>query len=322
MKRLFAPGMLAMGCLIVPALAQQPVHLPHVGYLSPGAASFSPGGDAFKKGLAELGYVEGKNFILEQRFAEGKYERFPQLAADLASQKVDVVFLIGAVTAQAAMKAIPDIPIVFAVVVDPVAVGMVKNMERPGGNVTGMITFDPQQPRRQLELLKEAIPGVRTVAILDDAGVAQFLNEQIDQQARALGLQTRLHRIAAAEPRLEEAFAAMREEHADAVLVQEVPLLAIHRKTIAQLAAKQGLPTLFPPSSADAGGVIAYGVSLNKAVPRAAVYVDKILKGAKPGELPVERVIPYELIVNQQAARGIGVTIPAGLLKRADRVIE
>jgi putative ABC transport system substrate-binding protein len=319
--RMVTVVILALGAVLAPAEAQQPAKIPRVGFLAPQGRSL-PLFEAFQQGLAELGYVEGRNVVIEPRFAEGQYERFPDLFAELVGLKVDIIVVTGAVTARAAKKAVTDIPIVFAVVVDPVADNVVPSLERPGGNLTGVTSFDPQQARKQLELLKETIPGLKRVAILGDQGVSEALMKASEGQAKEVGLQTQRFRVAAPNPDLEGAFAAMRREHADALLVLEEPVPGVHAKRIAELAARDRLPTMFAPSRVGAGGLIAYGTSQVEAIRRMAAYVDKVLKGAKPSELPVETITHYELIVNLKTAREIGVTIPPEVLKRANRVIQ
>ena len=278
--------------------------------------------DAFRQGLSDLGYVEGRNIVIEARFAEGQYDRFPELLKELVGLKVDVLAVTGAVTARAAQKAVTDIPVVFSMVVDPVADKVVPNMERPGGNFTGVTSFDLQQARKQFELIREVIPGVKRVAILGDQGVSEALIDAADQHARAMGLQTQPIRVTGPDPDLAAAFAAMRQQHADALLVLEEPVLGVHANEIAELAAKDRLPTVFAPSRVGAGGLLSYGVSQTEAIRRMTAYIDKILKGAKPGELAVETVNRYELVVNLKTARVIGIAIPAEVLKRADRVIQ
>lgn len=301
--------------------AQQAPPMAKVGFLAPQGRSL-PLFDAFRQGLADLGYVEGRNIIIEPRFAEGRYERFPDLLAELVRLKVDVIAVTGAVTARAANKAVSDIPIVFAVVVDPVADHVVPNLERPGGNLTGTTSFDPQQAKKQLEFLGEVIPTLKRVAILGDQGVSEALIKASEAQAQAMGLQALLFRVAAPNPNLEEVFASVRQQHADALLVLEEPVVGVYANEIAELAAKDRLPTLFAPSRVAAGGLIAYGTSQVQSIRHMAAYIDKILKGAKPGDLSVERVAPYELVVNLKTAREIGVTIPPKVLKRADQVIQ
>jgi putative ABC transport system substrate-binding protein len=304
-----------------PVKAQQATKVPRVGFLNPLDRS-APHFEAFRQGLADLGYVEGRNITIEPRFAGGQYERFPDLLAELVRLKVDIIAVTGAVTARAAKKAVKDIPIVFAVVVDPVADNVVPNLERPGANLTGTTSFDPQQPTKQLELLREAIPGLRRVALLGDQGVSEALMKASEAQAQGMGLQTLRFRVAAPNPDLEGAFAAFKQEHADAVLILEEPVVGVYAKRIAELAAGDRLPTIFAPSRAGSGGLLAYGTSQVESIRRMAVYVDKVLKGARPGELSVERVTPYKLIVNLKTARDIGITIPPEVLKRADRVIQ
>lgn len=317
--------MLTLAFSVSPSEAQQAGKIPRVGFVAPQGRSL-PLFDAFRQGLADLGYVDGQNIVIEPRFAEGHYERFPDLFAELIRLKVDVLVVTGAVTARAAKKAVTDIaadiPIVFSVVVDPVADKVVASLEQPGGNLTGVTCFDPQQATKQLELLKEVIPGLRRVAVLGDQGVSEALMKASEEQARAMGLQPQRIRVAGPDPDLEGAFAAMKQQHADALLVLEEPVLGVHAKKITELAARDRLPTMVAPSRAAAGGLIAYGTSQVEAIRRMAAYVDKVLKGAKPGALPVETVKRYELIVNLKTAQEIGVTIPPEVLKRADRVMK
>jgi putative tryptophan/tyrosine transport system substrate-binding protein len=294
---------------------------PRIGFLSPVSRS-SPTFDAFRQGLADLGYVEGRNVVIEARFAEGRYERFPEFGAELLRLDVDLIAVLGAVTVRAIKKAVSDTPIIFAVVVDPVADAVVESLERPGANVTGATTFDPMQARKQLELLKEIIPGLSSVALLGDQGVSEALISANEEQARALGLRTLRYRVAGSMPDFGAVFAALRQENVDALLILEEPSVVIHSKRIAQLAASHRLPTMFAPTWAEAGGLIAFGTSLGEAMRRMATFVDKVLKGVKPGELPVETVNRYELVVNLKTAREFGMTIAPEVLKRADRVIQ
>jgi len=312
---------LAVSVALAPAEAQPPARMPRVGFLNPLDRS-APHFEAFRRGLADLGYVEGRNIAIEARFAEGQYDRLPGLLAELVHLEVDIIAVTGAVTARAAKTAVTDIPIVFAVVVDPVADNVVPNMDRPGGNMTGTTSFDPQQAKKQLELLKEAIPRLKRVALLGDKGVSEALMRASEAQARSMGLQTLRLRVAAPNPDLEGAFAAIRQGHSDALLILEEPIVGVHAKRIAELAARDRFPTMFAPSRVGAGGLIAYGTSQVESIRRMGVYVDKILKGGRPGELPVERVMPYDLTVNLKTAREIGVTIPAEVLRRANKIIQ
>jgi putative ABC transport system substrate-binding protein len=321
MKILFNALILTLYAVLAPAEAQQAPKVARVGFLAPQGRSL-PLFEAFQKGLADLGYVEGRNVVIEPRFAEGHYERFPEIFAELVGLKVDVLAVTGAVTARAAKKAVSDIPIVFSVVVDPVADNVIASLERPGGNLTGVTSFDPQQASKQLKLLKEVIPGLKRVTVLGDQGVSEALIKASEAQAKEAGLQVQRLRVTGPNPDLEGAFAAMKKEHAQALLVLEEPVLGVHATRIAELAAKDRLPTLFAPSRVAAGGLLSYGTSQTAAIRRMATYVDKVLKGAKPAELPVETVKPYELIVNLKTAQEIGVTIPPEVVKRADRVIQ
>jgi putative ABC transport system substrate-binding protein len=320
MKALFIV-FLAFGAVLAPAHAQQAASISRVGFLAPQGRSL-PLFDAFRQGLAELGYVEGQNVVIESRFAEGHYKRFPEFFSELLQLKVDLVAVTGAVTARAARKAVTNVPIVFAVVVDPVADNVVPRMETPGGSLTGVTSFDPQQATKQFELLKEVIPRLKRVAILGDQGVSEALIHASEEQALGLGLQPQPLRLAGPTPDLEAAFASIRQSQADALLVLEEPVLGVHASRIAELAAKNRLVTLFAPSRVGAGGLLSYGTSQVEAIRHMAMYVDKILKGAKPGDLSVETVKRYELIVNLKTARAIGITIPPEVLKRADLVIQ
>jgi ABC-type uncharacterized transport system substrate-binding protein len=319
--RMITVAILVLALILAPGVAKQTPKIPKVGFVAPQGRSL-PLFDAFQKGLADLGYTDGKNIVIESRFAEGHYERFPQIFGELAGLKVDMLAVTGAVTARAAKKSSSDIPIIFFIVVDPVADNVVPSLERPGGNLTGVTCFDPQQATMQFELLREVVPNLKRVAILGDQGVSEALMNAGEEQARTLGLQPQRLRVAGPNPDLDGAFAAMKKELADALLVLEEPVLGVYATQIADLAAKEKLPTLFAPSRAGAGGLLFHGTSQTEAIRRMATYVDKILKGAKPGDLPVEKVIRYELIVNQKTAKEIGITIPPDVLKRADRVIQ
>ncbi len=292
-----------------------------IGYLGP-TTSASPTAGVLRQALIELGYVEGRDFVIEARYAEGKRDRFPVIANEIASHNVDVITLVGAITARAAMKATTTIPIVFAVVLDPVQDNLVTNTKRPGRNVTGVTTYDPQQPLKQLRLLKTVIPGLRRVAILGDASVSEALLNANDKAAHALGLDVTRLRVAAPNPDIEGALAKARNDKAGALLVLEEPAVVASRQRIAALAGRDRLPTMFAPDWADAGGLLAYGTSVVDGARRMATYVDKIFKGAKPGDLPVETVTHHSLIVNLKTARELGVTIPPDILKQSNRIIE
>jgi ABC-type uncharacterized transport system substrate-binding protein len=317
---------LALGSVLGVALseAQQPGKMTRVGFLGTGpaptpAAPYAPLRE-FRQGLDELGYVDGRDVVIETRWADGRIDQLPALAAELVGLKVDIIVGVGSVVGQAAKRATTTIPVVMAVVIDPVAVGLVANLERPGGNLTGLTTFDPQEARKKLELLKEVVPGLARVALLGDQALRDTMGHE--EQARALGLQPQSLKIAGASPDLRGVFQAMERSRADALLVLELPATVAHRRRIAELAAQQRLPTLFAGGSSDAGGLLAYGTRVTKAARRLAAYVDRIVKGAQPADLPFEVVVRPELIVNLKTAQEIGITIPPEVLKRADRVIQ
>jgi len=320
-------GILLAGALVAATLAaaQQPTKIA-VGYLGTGAAPTpgtpNAGLEAFRHGLAALGYVEGQGVVIETRWAGGQTDQLPALAAELVGLKVDVIVGVGLVVARAAKRATTNTPVVVTVVADLVEAGVVASLERPGGNITGVSTFDPQEARKNLELLKEVLPGLANVAVLGDQGVPGYRLKAHEEQARALGLRPQGLQIAGTSPDLEGVFQAMRDGAANALLVLEQPATVFHRRRIAEMATKQRLPTLFAIGSSDAGGLISYGTSATVAAQRMAAYVDKIVKGAKPADLPIEVVVRHELIVNLKTAQEIGVTIPPVVLKRANRLIQ
>jgi putative ABC transport system substrate-binding protein len=309
-----------------PASAQQPAKVQRIGILdilAPKPATPRIPIEIIRKALADLGYVEGRNIVIEIRWPEDdRLDRLPEAAAVLVSLKPAVILAIGATAASAAKGATTDIPIVFGLVVDPVAYGQVANLDRPGGNVTGFTTFDPQQPRKQLEILKEAIPGLARVAILGDTGTASALIEAHEVAARALGLQIQPLKVERANPDFEGAFEAAKKQGAGAVIVFSTPVTSPNRKRIIELAIKHRLPTLSPRDHADAGGLISYGTGLSEAIRRTATYADKILKGAKPADLPVETLLQHELVINLKAARDLGLTIPPSILVKASQVVQ
>src|SRR5215470_17898664 len=300
------------------AEAQQPTKVYRIGIVRGDLNAPSPNIKIFRQALQDLGYVEGKNILFEYRNTEGNRDRAQAIVAELVGLKVDILFSTQAIVVHAAKKATTTIPIVMAVVIDPV--GLVAHLERPGGNLTGLTTFDPQEARKKLALLQEVVPGLARVALLGDQALRDTMGHA--EQARALGLQPQSLTIAGASPDLEAVFQAIRREHADALLVLELPATVIHRKRIAELAAQQRLPTLFSGGSSDAGGLLGYGTRVTEAARRLAAYVDRIVKGAQPADLPFEVVVRPELIVNLKTAQEIGVTIPPNVLARADRVIK
>jgi putative tryptophan/tyrosine transport system substrate-binding protein len=307
------------------AEAQQPGKVPRIGLLGGGSASAAAGRiDAFRQGLRDLGYVEGKTIVIEQMWAEGKLDRIPALAADLVRLKVDAIVSAGPTVTRACKDANITTPIVMGFDDDPVGSGLVASLARPGGNITGLSSLSPGLSAKQLELLKEIIPRLSRVAVLGSLihpGTAQSLKE-MELAARAFKVQ--LHYFNVVEPNtIDTAFGAARKERADAVLVLTSVVTTTQREKIIDLAVKNRLPAIyFTAEWVEAGGLLAYGANFIDLFRRAAVYVDKILKGAKPADLPVEQPTKFELVINLKTAKALGLTIPQSVLSRADQVIE
>jgi putative ABC transport system substrate-binding protein len=306
--------------------AQQPTKVPRIGYLDGVSLSAVAGRiEAFRQGLHDLGYIEGKNIVIEWRSAEGNADRLPGLATELVGLKVDVIVTGGAGATRPAQEATVTISIVMAQDSDPVGSGFVASLARPGGNVTGLSTLLPEISGKQLELLKEAIPRLSRVAVFGTStwvGNAQVLRET-ELTAGALGV--KLQYLDVLGPKdFEMAFRTARKGRADAVLMLVWgPVINPHRKEIVELAVKSRLPAIYREREhVEAGGLMSYGVSINDLFRRAATYVDKILKGAKPTDLPVEQPIKFEFVINLKAAKQIGLMIPPNVLARADRVIK
>ena len=305
--------------------AQQPAKIPRVGYLglTPPSAS-SARIEAFRQGLRELGYVEGKNIVIEWRYAEGKLDRLPSLAAELVRLTVDVIVTAGPTATRAAKQATFTIPIVMAFDIDPVGSGFVATLARPGGNITGLSTLAPEISGKQLELLKESLPKLSRVAVLGNStnpGNALALQE-IELAAGSFGVQLQYLDVLVPKD-IETAFRAASKGRADAVLVLTNSVFNSYQKQLVDLAAKSRLPAIYDRREfVEDGGLISYGVSITDLDRRAATYVDKIFKGAKPADLPVEQPKKFEFIVNLKAAKQIGLTIPPKVLARADKVIK
>lgn len=278
--------------------------------------------DGFKSGLHDLGWIEGESIGFELRAAEGQLHLLPEFAAEMVRLGVDLIAVIGAVTVRAVRQATSIIPLVFAVVVEPIGDGLATNLEHPGGNVTGVTTFDPRQATAQLEFLRAVNPGLRRVAILSDLGVSDCMSKSNREAAHGLLLEPQVIRVEAPYPEYEKAFAAMERECAQALIVLEEPINQACRKQIADLAAVQRLPTVFPVSMLDAGGLIAYGTSLREAARHMARYANDIFRGANPGDLPISAVLAHKLVVNLQTARRLGTAIPAEMLAKADQIIQ
>ena len=289
----------------------------------------SPETESLRAGLTQLGYVEGTNVVYEVRPAEGQLDRLPGFAAELVSKGVDVIVSYGGPPTNAARKATTTIPIVFTLVADPVAIGAAATLERPGGNLTGVTNNDPELPVRHMALLKEMFPKLARVAIFSDAdipgadanGLAPIDRTNV-AAARAAGLTPQVLKLHGPKPDFDAAFKAMASEGAEALVVLEVPAVFAIPKTVAELATARRIPTMLWGGQADAGGLMSYGTSYTSTYPRVPVYVDRILKGAKPADTAIEVSSKHQLVINLKTARELGVTVPAEMLKRADRVIE
>jgi putative ABC transport system substrate-binding protein len=311
-----------------PAEAQQPKTIPRIGVLLP----WSPASGvslsflkAFRQGLHELGYVEGQNLAVEYRYAEGLLERNPNLVAELVRLKVDIIVTTAGPQSLAAKQATTTIPIVFTQVSDPVAEGIIVSLARPGGNVTGLSQAGPELAGKRLELLRETFPKISRVAILlrtagSQASVARFKETEV--AAKGMGVRLQSLEVGSSDD-LEGAFRAAKTERAGALIVIQTAFINTHRARIVELAAKSRLPTMFDEKThVESGGLMSYGPSFFDLHRRAATYVDKILKGTKPADLPVEQPTKFEFVINLKTAKQIGVTIPPNVLARADKVIR
>jgi putative tryptophan/tyrosine transport system substrate-binding protein len=320
----------AVALLATPIVAdgQQPAKAARIGYLSPNLASSPLLRDAFLQGLRDLGYVEGRNVVIEYRDAQGKIERAPALAAELVALKVDVIFVAGGTRVTlAAMQATRTAPIVFTGIGDPVESGLISSLARPGGNVTGLSSLGPELVGKRLELLKQVVPGVDRVAVLRLPGA---LGERTDKDmltgadaaARALGMRLQFVEAQGADE-FARAFLEMSSARASALTVLPSNRFLREHGRLVELAAENGLPAVYTSREfVDAGGLMSYGANSADLHRRAATYVDKILKGAKPGDLPVEQPTKFELVINLKAAKALGLTIPPSVLAHADDVIQ
>jgi ABC-type uncharacterized transport system substrate-binding protein len=315
----------AAACIPRLVRAQAPAKVRQIGLLSP----FSPSDtalwfQAFRLGLRDLGWIEGRNIGIEYRYAEGRNDRLPDLAADLVRLKVDVIVASVAIDTLAAQKATRAIPIVMASPTDPVGSGIVESLARPGGNVTGLSQMTPEMAGKRLELLKDMVPKLSRVAVLwNPRGAGSPLSwKALQLPARQLGLQ--LHSLEVRSPDdFDQAFEDATRARAGALFIAPDPMMPPNLKRIADLAAKSRLPSIFQWwEFADAGGLVTYGPDRADMYRRAAIYVDKILKGTKPGDLPIEQPTKFELVINMKTAKALGITVPQSVLFRADRVIE
>jgi putative ABC transport system substrate-binding protein len=324
-RRAFISG-ITLGLLAAPlaAEAQQAGKVPRIGVIGEKSPA-DPFLAAFRQGLRELGYTEGQNIVVEYRYAHGVVDRFSDLAAELIRLKVEILVVGGAEAARSAKAQTKTVPIVFVLPGDPVGSGLVASLARPDGNATGTSTLLPELSRKHLELLKTAVPRLHRVTVLyNSAGrpVAGLTLEATREAARALALELQVLEIRQPNE-LVTAFAAAMAQHADALLALSDPVLGNDLPRLAELAAKHRLPAIYVRREfAEAGGLLAYGPSFPDNYRRAATYVDKILKGARPADLPVEQPTKVELVINLKTAKALGLTIPLSLLQRADQVIE
>ena len=319
-------ALLAVVAACLPAGAQQAPKPPKIGFLTPP----TPAGAAvlvenFRQGLRDLGHVEGKTFVLEVRYGEGKAERLPELARELVGLKPDVIVTTADVATAAAKRETRTIPIVMGSSIDPVGGGLVASLARPAGNVTGVSGVSSELSGKRLELLRESVPGLTRVAVIwnPDVRGSIFEYKETEAAARTLRLELQSLEVATAED-LDRAFSAAMSQRAQAlILAGQNPVTFSKRAEIASFTQKNRLPSMYPSAAyVDTGGLMSYGPTVTYMYRRVAVYVDKILKGAKPAELPVEQPTKFELIINLKTAKALGLTIPQSLIRRADRVIQ
>jgi ABC-type uncharacterized transport system substrate-binding protein len=328
MKKASGPSILCAVILLAVAViaeAQQATKIPQIGYLEGGPLSAHTARmEAFRQGLRELGYEEGKNIVIEWRFGDGKVDRLSGLATELVGLKVAVIVTGGTGPTRAAKAATSTIPIVMAQDNDPVASGVVASLARPGGNITGLSNFAPELSSKRLEILREVVPNLSRVAVLGSSTGASYalVMKELELAAKVLGV--KLQYLDILEPKdVETAFRAAAEGRADGVTTFASAMVVSQRAQIVELAAKNRLPGIYHNSQfTEAGGLMFYGVNVLDLDRRAATYVDKILKGAKPADLPVEQPTKFELVINLKAAKQIGLTIPPNVLARADKVIK
>jgi putative ABC transport system substrate-binding protein len=311
--------------LLTVVQAQQPAKIPRIGYLagaSRSAIAFRL--EAFRQALRELGYVEGKNIAIEYRFSEGNFRRQKELATELARLNVDVIVTSGPASTRAAKEATSTVPIVMTFHSDPVGSSSVASLARPGGNITGLSTLTPEISGKQLEILKEIVPKLSRVSVLGSSanpGNAQVLKE-LEATAGTFSVQLQ-HLDVLDAKELETVFRAVGNQRADALVVLAGTIIIAQRTRIAEMAIKSRLPSIYERREfVESGGLMSYGISIIDLDRRAAIYVDKILKGAKPADLPIEQPTKFELVINLKAAKQIGLTIPPSVLARADRVIR
>ena len=324
-RRAFVAGTLGLLATPLAAEAQAGGKVARIGFLETGSLSANlHGRGSFRERLRELGYLEGRNVAFESRGADGKVEQLAGLATELIGLKVDVIVTAGSEAVLAAKQATSTIPIVMAIVSDPVGLGIIASLARPGGNVTGVTDLDIEEIGKRLELLKELVPGLSRVALVWKRGHPKEQEALREAEAAARSLGIRLQRVGVRDPNeFQGAFSAMAREHVGAFLVVADTMFSTHRVRLVDLAAKGRLPAIFwRREFVEAGGLMSYGSSYSEQYRHAATYVDKILRGAKPADLPVEQPTKFELVISLKTAMALGLTIPPSVLARADEVIE
>lgn len=316
-------ALLALGTAPRVSCAQQPVKVWRIGFLAVGSASFMASRvERLRAGLREFGYVEGRNAVLELRYADGKNERLAGLAAELARAQVDVLVTHTTVGAQASMQATSTIPIVIAATADPVATGLVASLARPGGNVTGSAIFTPEIMAKRIELLKEVVPHMKRVAAyLRPSASSAAIIHAMETAAKSLKVQVQGFEASGANE-LDNGLLAMVKAGVDGLVAQDDPVIIANAKAIAGHAQKHRIPSAGNTEFAEAGNLLGYGVDIPDMFHRAAYFVDRIVKGAKPADLPVEQPKKFEFVINLRTAKALGLKVPPSLLLRADRVIE
>jgi putative tryptophan/tyrosine transport system substrate-binding protein len=326
--------MLRIGLLVILALApffdplsavgQQPAKVVRIGFLGPNSAASTAGRmEALRAGLRDLGYIEGTNLIIESRWADGNYERLPALARDLVGLKVDLILTSGTPGTRAARSATATIPIIMVTSGDPVALGLVASLARPGGNITGASIFAPELSAKRIELIKEAFPSIRSVGVLfnPDNSINDLNVPAMEQTSKALKLGFQKIAVRSADD-FRNAYSSLSKLRVDAVALPEDDFLSATKDKVVELVSKKRLPSIGRADFAEAGGLIGYSVNFFDLYRRAGIFVGKIVKGAKPGDLPVEQPRKFDFVINLKSAKQIGLTIPPLLLGRADQVIE
>src|SRR5262245_46642909 len=308
----------------VQPVSAQNAKLVRIGFLGPNsAASTSSRMESLRAGLRELGYVEGKNLVIESRWADGNYDRLPKLASELVGLKLDLILTSGTPGTRAARSATATIPIIMVTSGDPVAFGLVASLARPGGNITGASNFAPELSAKRVELIKESFPSTQRVGVLfnPDNSVNERNLEAMEQTSKALKLGLEKFAVRSADD-IKNAPSAMSKLRVEAVALPEDDFLSLTKDNVVELVSRQRLPSIGRADFAEAGGIIGYAVNFFDLYRRAAIFVDKIVKGAKPGDLPVEQPRKFDFVINLKAAKQIGLTIPPNVLARADKVIK